>query len=42
MGSKIHRNLLKPGHKINSYEIIEILGQGEFGITYQVLQVYDL
>ncbi len=40
MGSKIHRNSLKPGHKINSYEIIEILGQGGFGITYLAKDIY--
>jgi len=34
VGSKIHRNSLKPGHKILWYEIKEILGQGGFGITY--------
>ncbi len=34
MGGKIHRNSLKPGHKILWYEIKEILGQGGFGITY--------
>ena len=34
MGSKTHRNALKPGHKILWYEIKEILGQGGFGITY--------
>ena len=34
MGSKIHRNSLKPGHKIHWYEIKDILGQGGFGITY--------
>ncbi len=28
MGAKIHRNSLKPGHKILWYEIKEILGQG--------------
>jgi hypothetical protein len=33
MGGKIHRNSLKPGHKILWYEIKEILGQGGFGIT---------
>jgi serine/threonine protein kinase len=31
---KIHRNSLKPGHKVHWYEIKEILGQGGFGITY--------
>ncbi len=40
MGSKIHRNSLKPGHKINSYEIIEVLGQGGFGITYLANDTY--
>jgi len=36
MGSvnNIHRNALKPGHKILWYEIKEVLGQGGFGITY--------
>lgn len=34
MPDKIHRNSLKPGHKIHWYEIKEILGQGGFGITY--------
>jgi len=34
MGSKIHRNSLKPGHKVLWYEIKEVLGQGGFGITY--------
>ncbi len=32
--SKHHRNSLKPGDKIHWYEIIEILGEGGFGITY--------
>jgi TPR repeat protein len=32
--SKHHLNSLKPGHKIHWYEIIEILGEGGFGITY--------
>jgi len=31
---KIHRNSLQPGHKIQWYEIRDILGQGGFGITY--------
>jgi len=34
MAGKIHRNSLKPGHKILWYEIKEVLGQGGFGITY--------
>jgi len=34
MAGKIHRNSLKPGHKVLWYEIKEILGQGGFGITY--------
>lgn len=34
MPEKIHRNSLKPGHKLNWYEIRKILGQGGFGITY--------
>ncbi len=34
MSAKIHRNSLKPGHKIHWYEIRDILGQGGFGITY--------
>jgi serine/threonine protein kinase len=32
--SKHHLNSLKPGHLIHWYEIIEILGEGGFGITY--------
>jgi TPR repeat protein len=32
--SKHHLNSLKPGHRIHWYEIIEILGEGGFGITY--------
>ena len=32
--SKHHLNSLKPGHQIHWYEIIEILGEGGFGITY--------
>lgn len=32
--SKTHRNSLKPGYKLQWYEIKEILGQGGFGITY--------
>jgi TPR repeat protein len=32
--SKHHLNSLKPGHMIHWYEIIEILGEGGFGITY--------
>jgi len=34
MAGKIHRNSLKPGHKVLWYEIKEVLGQGGFGITY--------
>ena len=34
MSEKVHRNSLKPGHKLHWYEIKEILGQGGFGITY--------
>ena len=34
MTSKGHRNSLKPGYKLHWYRIIEILGQGGFGITY--------
>ncbi len=29
-----HRNSLQPGYKLHWYHIIEILGQGGFGITY--------
>ena len=32
--AKVHRNSLKPGHRVHWYEIIEVLGQGGFGITY--------
>ncbi|RKZ65189.1 MAG: serine/threonine protein kinase, partial [Gammaproteobacteria bacterium] len=32
--SKHHLNSLKPGYRIHWYEIIEILGEGGFGITY--------
>ena len=32
--AKVHRNSLKPGYELHWYEIIEILGQGGFGITY--------
>ncbi len=32
--SKHHLNSLKPGYQIHWYEIIEILGEGGFGITY--------
>ena len=35
--AKVHRNSLKPGHRVHWYEIIEILGQGGFGITYLAL-----
>jgi len=31
---KIHRNSLKPGHRLHWYKISKILGQGGFGITY--------
>lgn len=34
MSEKIHRNSLKPGHKLHWYRIEDILGQGGFGITY--------
>lgn len=34
MTTKDHRNSLKPGYKLHWYRIIEILGQGGFGITY--------
>ncbi len=33
MGSKIHRNALKPGYQLHWYTIKEILDQGGFGIT---------
>ena len=33
----VHRNSLKPGHRIQWYEIERILGQGGFGITYLAL-----
>ena len=32
--AKVHRNSLQPGHRAHWYEIIKILGQGGFGITY--------
>ena len=35
--AKAHRNSLQPGHCVQWYEIIEILGQGGFGITYLAL-----
>ena len=35
MTTKGHRNSLKPGYKLHWYRIIQILGQGGFGITYQ-------
>lgn len=35
--AKVHRNSLQPGHRVHWYEIIEILGQGGFGITYLAL-----
>ena len=31
---KLHINSLKPGYKLHWYEIISILGEGGFGITY--------
>lgn len=34
MAENTHRNSLKTGHKIGPYEIISVLGQGGFGITY--------
>jgi len=34
MTTKGHRNSLKPGYKLHWYRIIQILGQGGFGITY--------
>ncbi len=34
MSDKSHRNSLNPGYRIQWYEIIKILGQGGFGITY--------
>jgi len=36
---KQHLNALKPGAKMHWYEIIEILGQGGFGITYLALDL---
>ena len=35
--AKVHRNSLQPGYRVHWYEIIEILGQGGFGITYLAL-----
>ena len=35
--AKAHRNSLQPGHRVHWYEIVEILGQGGFGITYLAL-----
>ena len=34
MTEPIHRNSLKPGHRLHWYSIEKILGQGGFGITY--------
>ena len=34
MTKPIHRNSLKPGHRLHWYSIQKILGQGGFGITY--------
>jgi serine/threonine protein kinase len=34
MAKKLHRNAIKPGHRLHWFEIREILGQGGFGITY--------
>lgn len=39
MTGKTHRNSLRKGHLIGSYEIIDILGQGGFGITYLAMDV---
>ena len=35
--AKVHRNSLKPGRRVHWYEIVEVLGQGGFGITYLAL-----
>ena len=37
-----HRNALHTGHKLHWYEIVSILGQGGFGITYLANDPMDL
>lgn len=34
MTEPIHRNSLKPGHRLHWYSIGRVLGQGGFGVTY--------
>ncbi len=35
--AKAHRNSLQPGQKVQWFEVVKILGQGGFGITYLAL-----